>query len=145
MPQCKHTYDGHGQCHNNQTYDYCYHHMPKDYVFNSPHYRPIKGLMDDPRYKEGKIYIMYHKDEPYVRYIGSTVKSLEYRLKRHEYDSKRVGSGKKKNDHFNHYGWRGAKIELIADAPCNNRTELEVIEQHYIRKLEPELNHTWNC
>ena len=132
------------QCKNTQIWDYCSIHMPVDYVrpvYQGPPAEPVV----DPRYQKGKIYLMYHKDEPHVRYIGSTMFSLECRLKSHECASKSIGSGKKKNAHFNHYGWRGVVIELISDAPCNNRTELELIEQHYIRNLKPELNHTWNC
>ena len=135
---------------------YCHQHRPLDFVeqqtphiekfqthdnryFKNYEYKPRP--MFDERYQDGKIYKLYHVDEPHVFYIGSTIFSLDYRLKQH----KKMKSGKKKNDHFNDLGWNGAVIELIEDAPCNNRDELEVIERQWIHKLKPELNTSWNA
>ncbi len=67
-------------------------------------------------------------------YIGSTYKTLDERLKRHEYDCKRYIE--KKTNIFissiyvtfnNDY-----KIELIENYPCNNKQELENREYFHI-------------
>ena len=131
--QCLHMVNAKLRCLRTQYDDYCYNHKNLNHIHNE---------MDDSQYDtnekylNGKIYKLYHIDEPYIIYVGCTFNSLEFRLNSHITSD----SGRKKNKHFNWYGWKGVRIELLENAPCDNRHELEVIEKYWIKKMKPELN-----
>ncbi len=84
-------------------------------------------------YSQGKIYKIVCNKTGLV-YIGSTCKTLDQRLKRHEYNYKRY-LDKKINTFIssiyiifnNDY-----RIELIENYPCNNKLELENREYFHI-------------
>ena len=88
-------------------------------------------------YSQGKIYKIVCNKTGLI-YIGSTYRSLEQRLKEHEYDCKKY-LDKKTNTFIssiyvtfnNDY-----KIELIENYPCKNRKELEEKEYYYINNIE---------
>ncbi len=88
-------------------------------------------------YSQGKIYKIVCNKTGLI-YIGSTCRSLEQRLKEHEYDCKRY-LDKKSNKLIssiyvifnNDY-----KIELIENYPCSTKDELEDKEFNYISNLE---------
>ena len=74
-------------------------------------------------YQKGKIYKIQFEDGSI--YIGSTIKTLETRLKEHLSDTKSiVYKNKDKNP----------KIELVIDSPCKNKHKLEKIEKKHINK-----------
>ena len=79
-------------------------------------------------YKNGKIYkiVCYETGEVYV---GSTVRSLEDRLKTHKKCSNSCCS-KQIIDRNNYY------IELLETYPCNNQFELNRKEGEYQRAIE---------
>jgi hypothetical protein len=88
-------------------------------------------------YSQGKIYKIVCNKTGLI-YIGSTYRTLDERLKEHEYDCKRYLN--KKSNHlissiyviyYNNY-----TIELIENYPCQNRRELEKREFHYISNLD---------
>jgi hypothetical protein len=73
------------------------------------------------KYQNGKIYRIICLDTGKF-YIGSTVKTLEYRLSKHKTDyckSREI----MQNDNF--------KIELVEDYKCDSKEELRKREAHY--------------
>lgn len=86
----------------------------------------------DERYKQGKIYKLVDRTNGNI-YIGSTINTLNYRLRGHKKSYKIHKKGKCKSttsfeiiENNNYY------IELIEDYPCNNRYELEQRERFHI-------------
>jgi hypothetical protein len=78
------------------------------------------------KYNNGKIYKIVCNITDDV-YIGSTTKTLKYRLERH-LDSNCISKDIIKNGDY--------KIELIENYPCNNNNELRKREQYYIDNLK---------
>ena len=78
-------------------------------------------------YKNGKIYKVTFSDKRV--YIGSTCEELETRLKWHLSDNKSQVYKNKDND---------PKIELIINAPCNDKKTLEKIENAHIEEYANE-------
>lgn len=78
-------------------------------------------------FQNGKIYRLICDDGHY--YIGSTINTLEYRLKGHKYMHE---STQKVYKYINSIGWEYVKIELIENYPCANREELLIKEDFYI-------------
>ena len=78
------------------------------------------------KYNNGKIYKIIDNTNGNI-YIGSTTKTLKYRLERH-LDSNCISKDIIKNNNY--------KIELIEDYPCNNKKELLIREQYYINNLK---------
>ena len=88
------------------------------------------------KYRNGKIYII-RSDQSDQIYIGSTVKSLEKRLRKHETDYKAFNNGTYhyvtsfellKND--NYY------IELLERYPCDSEQELRRREGHFHKTVD---------
>ena len=75
------------------------------------------------QYKNGKIYKVTFSDEKI--YVGSTCEELDSRLKSHLSD---------KNSQVYKNKDKDPKIELIINAPCNDRKTLEKIENGYIEE-----------
>ena len=78
-------------------------------------------------YQKGKIYKIDFDDCKI--YVGSTIKTLENRLKEHLPDNR--GVVYKQKD-------KNPKISLISDYPCKNKHKLEQIERKYMDKLGKE-------
>ncbi len=97
-------------------------------------------------YSQGKIYKIVCNKTGLV-YIGSTCKTLDERLKKHEYDMEHfVNTKKYKPDKLKKVIFcssffvlinKDYKIELIENYPCNSKLELEIKECDYM-KLYPE-------
>ena len=121
---------------NHNNHYYCFHHKPDGYV---KHVNIPEILTTDERYKDGKIYKLFHIDEPNMIYIGQTITSLKCRLNGHKSSNSLGHHHLKKNKHFNYHGWKGVVIELIKLAPCNNKTELTAIEAKCIIELQPRV------
>ena len=88
------------------------------------------------KYRNGKIYII-RSDQTDDIYIGSTIKSLEKRLRTHEIDFKAFNNGTYhyvtsfellKND--NYY------IELLERYPCDSEQELRRREGHFHKTVD---------
>jgi hypothetical protein len=88
-------------------------------------------------YSQGKIYKIVCNKTGLI-YIGSTYRSLQQRLKEHEYDSKRYLD--KKCNKFvssiyvifnNDY-----RIELIENYPCSSKDDLKIKEYYYISNID---------
>jgi hypothetical protein len=95
------------------------------------------------KYSEGKIYRI---DPINIRdvcdvYIGSTIKSLEERMKGHYYNYNHYMNGDKKcgtrsKDLFEKYGVENCKISLIELHPCGSRKQLHKKEAFYINTIQ---------
>jgi hypothetical protein len=72
-------------------------------------------------YENGKIYKIYNKTDVYY---GSTIRTLEARLKRHEVDKTLTSSIIINNPPY--------CIELVENFPCDSRYTLEQRENYYI-------------
>ncbi len=73
-------------------------------------------------YENGKIYKIYNKTDVYY---GSTIRTLEARLKRHEVDKTLTSSIIINNPPY--------CIELVENFPCDSRYTLERREYYYIK------------
>ena len=86
-------------------------------------------------YQNAKIYKIVDNTSDMI-YIGSTCKTLEQRLKKHESDYKRFKDGKYtfitsfKILENNNY-----KIELVENYPCNNKQQLNLKEGKIIKQF----------
>jgi len=78
------------------------------------------------KYKNGIIYKIYCKKNPYKVYIGSTHLPLSIRFKGHKYDSS--FSSKL----FEEFGYENCVIEVVVPFPCDNKYELEQHEMIWI-------------
>ena len=97
-------------------------------------------------YSNGKIYKIVCNKTGLV-YIGSTCKTLDERLKEHEYDMEHfINTKKYKPDKLKKVIFcssffvllnKDYKIELIENYPCASKLELEIQECDYM-KLYPE-------
>jgi len=72
----------------------------------------------DERYENGKIYLVICKNNPKLKYVGSTIITLEERFKCHKYD-KECSLYKYVND-----DWDNWFIELYENYPCKNKYHL---------------------
>ena len=101
---------------------------------------------DKADYSQGKIYKIVCNKTGLI-YIGSTIKTLDERLKKHEYDMERFFHTKKYNPDKLKKGYmcssffvflnKDYKIGLIENYPCSSKLELEIKECNYM-KLYPE-------
>ena len=94
------------------------------------------------KYNNGKIYKIEHINEDGDIYVGSTTKSLHYRLARHiedynlyKLDSKSVS---KINSFklFDQYGIKNCQITLLENVNVESKNELLQREAYYIKTLK---------
>lgn len=98
-------------------------------------------------YSQGKIYKIVCNKTGLV-YIGSTCKTLDERLKRHEDDCKRfINNYKNKPDKKTTFCSsffvllnKDYKIELIENYSCNTKLELEIKECEYMNIYQESVN-----
>jgi hypothetical protein len=100
-------------------------------------------------YSQGKIYKIVCNKTGLI-YIGSTCKTLDERLKRHEYDMKHfIKIYKTKPDEIKKTKFctsffiflnKDYKIELIENYPCNTKLELETKECEYMKLNQESVN-----
>ena len=83
----------------------------------------------DPRYEEGKIYIVRCKYNTDLRYIGSTIQTLEERFNCHKYTTDCSLYQYVDGD------WDNWFIELYEDYPCKNKYYLELRETEVQREI----------
>jgi len=76
----------------------------------------------DKRYENGKIYVVKCKYDDVLRYIGSTINTLEHRFNRHKYD--KTCSLYKYVDG----DWDNWYIELYENYACKNKYHLRIRE-----------------
>ena len=86
-------------------------------------------------YTQGKVYKLHCKDINDV-YVGSTVLTLEKRLRNHMIDKSRK-KYKLYEYMSRHEDWQ---ITLLENSPCTSETELRKREQYWMDKLQPSLN-----
>jgi predicted GIY-YIG superfamily endonuclease len=113
-------------------------------IYKSPVY-----LQFDKRYKYGKIYCMYLPDEPQYFYIGSTIQTINKRLRSHKSLIKKANQGKQVRNMivYTHFATddrfakiNSLKIQLVENYPCNNKRQLEIKEAEYIQANKDCLN-----
>ena len=97
-------------------------------------------------FNNGKIYKIVDNKSDMI-YVGSTCKSIQQRLKQHEYAYKAYKAGKSHNiTSFKILQNNDFKIELIENYPCENRTQLEKREGYFIKLYrQQELNIVNRC
>jgi len=86
-------------------------------------------------YESAKIYKLECGDGYY--YYGSTINELRIRLRDHKKASKTQPY--RVYQHINAIGWKNVRIILVQDCPCQNRRELTMKENEYIKsnKTDP--------
>ncbi len=100
-------------------------------------------------YSNGKIYKIVCNKTGLV-YIGSTCRTLDERLKEHEYNMEHfVNTKKYKPDKLKKVIFcssffvlinKDYKIELIENYPCNSKLELEIKECDYMKQYPESVN-----
>lgn len=80
-------------------------------------------------YEKAKIYKLECEDGHY--YYGSTINELRIRLRDHKNASKTKSY--RVYQHINTIGWENVKIIMIEEYPCQNRRELTMKENEYIK------------
>jgi len=83
----------------------------------------------DKRYENGKIYLVKCKNNPKLKYVGSTFQQLEERFSLHKRD---------KNCSLYKYvngDWDNWYIELYENYSCNNKAELDKREGEITREI----------
>ena len=80
------------------------------------------------KYQNGKIYKITNEDMVGLVYYGSTIQTLNKRLREHKYDCLRKNTSSKILFNTENY-----KIQLIELYPCENRKQLCLREGWYIR------------
>jgi len=90
-----------------------------------------------PDYQKGKIYCIRSHQTDKV-YVGSTTQALSMRMCEHRKDYKLfIKNGKRRNvSSFDILEYDDAYIELIEDFACENKSQLEKREGHFIRELD---------
>ena len=91
-----------------------------------------------PDYSNGKIYKITNAVNNDI-YVGSTVQTLEERMRLHKVKAK-IYPERKLYKRFFEIGFDNFTIELIEQYPCKNKDELETKEFEYIRMLKPVYN-----
>jgi hypothetical protein len=93
------------------------------------------------RYQKGKIYGITHTKSTKDLYIGSSCDFLPKRLTRHKVDSRRERYANRiVYQKMQQIGEDCFKISLIESYPCKTKLQLVQREQHWINKLQPNLN-----
>lgn len=87
------------------------------------------------RFKHGKIYKLQSKHTNKF-YIGSTTKTLKQRLRAHRSDYQRYNEDKKGNykSSFKILKYMDCTIELLENAPCNTKAQLQQRKDGLIAK-----------
>ena len=83
----------------------------------------------DKRYENGKLYVVKCKYDDVLRYIGSTIQTLEHRFKTHKCD--KTCSLYKYVDG----DWDNWYIELYENYPCKNKYHLRIREGEVQREI----------
>lgn len=87
-------------------------------------------------YRNGKIYRIWSLSTPEI-YIGCTCSRLSARMAQHRARYKKyLGGNGRYISSFDILKYGDARIELIGDAPCACREELNAKHGYYIRKLD---------
>jgi aspartate carbamoyltransferase regulatory subunit len=91
------------------------------------------------KFRNGKIYKIECNISGLV-YIGSTIKTLDQRLKGHEYNYKRYTTQESTKflSSFTILDEQNYNISLIINYPCESRKELLDMEGKFIRKLDKD-------
>lgn len=94
----------------------------------------------DIRYRNGKIYILKHKDSD-KQYIGSTFKTLNERLNKHRNQYNLYLKGNHQYIYTTSFelfdlGIEGVYIELLENYPCGNLLALQNREADYFESIE---------
>jgi hypothetical protein len=81
----------------------------------------------------GRVYKLTNSEDD-TYYFGSTINSLEERLKEHIYFATNSKKISKMQKHFNKIGWDKVSIDLILEVPIKFEYELRIHENKYICK-----------
>ena len=95
-------------------------------------------------YAKGKIYKIVNTVDDHI-YVGSTCTTLVKRMSQHriKIEQQRLGRSWKPSKmirHLRSVGVENARIILIEEFPCENKSHLLRREQYWIDTLKPHLN-----
>ena len=98
-------------------------------------------LSNTPATITGRIYKIYHQDNPNMFYIGSTSKRLSKRLQQHK-DTAKYNPDKKSRwlEYLRTKNIDNFEIVLLEELKTGDKTRLREREDYYIRQLKPALN-----
>jgi Uri superfamily endonuclease len=96
--------------------------------------------MDNPKYKDGKIYTIKNNQDSSLVYVGSTIHTLEHRLYRHKCDCSKDRCKNWLLYRTINNNWDDWTMSLHSNYPCNDRRELCRREGEVIREIG-----TLNC
>ena len=104
--------------------------------------KDMDNINVDERYENGKIYLILSK-ESNMGYIGSTIQTLENRLRKHNTDMNGyLGLLPKKRNYRSSFEvliYEDYQIILLENFDCCNRRELEKREAMWILKLSNKI------
>lgn len=94
----------------------------------------------------GRIYKIYHRDDPSVFYIGSTTDTLTKRLSCHKSHSKKYPSKKRRLfEYFRQHNYQNFSIVEVKQIPFTTMRALRYEEDVAIQQLKPALNKNRAC
>lgn len=86
---------------------------------------------------KGIIYEIYIDSQPHIKYVGSTIKTLEKRWKEHKKDWKLQGQVISIYKYFEEFDIDNFQIRVIKEYDVIDSKHLKVYEQLWIYKLKP--------
>lgn len=91
--------------------------------------------------KTGRVYKMYFRDAPEDIYVGSTSQTLLVRMQNHK-NAAKYETNKKSNwfEYLRSQDLSLLRIELLEEVKMNNKQDLLLVEDRYIRELKPKFN-----
>lgn len=114
--------------------------VTKQAKYSMSHYYNMRErrLEEDPRYMEGKIYMIQIDEDLYV---GSTITTLESRLAHHMEEKNKDCPDSKLYALIEKIGgWEGVDLQLLENRPCKNKFILQVQETKWMKMLNSTLN-----
>lgn len=92
------------------------------------------------KYHQTKIYKLTNTINDQI-YVGSTIETLQKRLRQHMEKGKLWPNRKLYKMINNIGGWQYVNIELIESRQCNDVNEKKTLERKYILEIKPVLNY----
>lgn len=86
------------------------------------------------------IYKLFSENCPNTCYVGSTERTLQYRLKKHKDKSYEAPNRRVYKKVFQSGGWANWKMEILETLETTNRTTRLTREQFWMDELEPNMN-----
>lgn len=86
------------------------------------------------------IYKLYNQVSPDNCYVGSTARSIQYRLRKHKDKSYEAPNRRIYKKVFQSGGWKDWSMVILETIDTDNRTTRLTREQFWMDELEPNMN-----